>query len=310
MPSWVLIIHLLDGTSNGIQTAQIDNWIGKVFVAPRPDLPALLQQPELSGLGVYILIGDDPNQFGRKIIYIGEGFVSSRLKLHSSSNDKAFWDNKTVVVVGDLNNSACLYLESRLIELAVKSGVAEVKNDQKPALPYMAAHDKATAENFLAQIQVLLPVLNIDYFVQPPAVTPAPGNSSTTKKPSVFVVPASPRFVFATQNVTAEAEQISSKFVVLKGSVVSPNEAASIGKSNSTLRSQLRANEKLVDDTLSGKWVFSDDVAFNSPSAAAAVICGLSIAGPAVWKVKGGTQTYGEWLQSQVDVASSVSVTK
>lgn len=306
MPGRVLTIHLLEGTANGIQTAEIDNWIGKVFVAPRPELPNLLRQPELRGLGVYILIGDDPNQTGRSKIYIGQGAVTGRLNIHSSDKDKAFWDNKTIVVSGNLNNSACLYLESRLIELAFNAGIAEVTNGQRPSLPYMSDPDKTTAENFLEQIIVLLPVLNVDYFVQPPKVSERLGSLPTiTTKQIDSIAQVSPRFVFVTGGVSAEAELIHNKFVVIEGSLVNPIEAASIGKSNTALRSQLRQNRKLVDDTTTGKWIFSEDVAFNSPSAAAAVVCGSSIAGPQVWKIKDTQITYSAWQQAQVDLVSS-----
>ena len=306
MQGRVLTIHLVEGTASGLQTAEIDNWIGKVFVAPRPELPNLLRQPELRGLGVYILIGDDPNQTGRNIIYIGQGALGGRLNIHSSDKDKAFWDNKTIVVTGNLNNSACLYLESRLIELAVKAGIAEVTNGQKPSLPYMSNPDKTTAENFLEQIQVLLPVLNVDYFVQPPTITSRLGSLPTTATKQIgSIAQVSPRFVFVTGGVSAEAELINNKFVVIEGSLVNPIDAASIGKSNSALRSQLRASGKLVDDITAGRWIFSEDVAFNSPSAAAAVVSGFSVAGPQVWKIKDTQQTYGAWQQAQVDLVSS-----
>ena len=306
MQGRVLTIHLVEGTASGLQTAEIDNWFGKVFVAPRPELPNLLRQPELSGLGVYILIGDDPDQVGRNIVYIGQGAVGGRLNIHSSDNGKAFWDSKTIVVTGRLNNSACLYLESRLIELAIKAGIAEVTNGQKPSLPYMSNPDKTTAENFLEQILVLLPVLNIYYFVQPPTVTSRLGSSPTTAaKQSGSIAQVSPRFVFVTGGISAEAELIDNQFVVIEGSQVTPTEAVSVGKSNSALRSQLRASGKLVDDITAGRWIFSEDVAFNSPSAAAAVVSGFSVAGPQVWKIKDTQQTYGAWQQAQVDLVSS-----
>ena len=119
----------------------------------------------------------------------------------------------------------------------------------------------------------------------------------------------SPFFVLVTGAVSAEAQVVNNKFVVRQGASVNANEAQSIGKSNSALRSQLRTSGKLVDGAQSGRWVFAEDVAFGSPSAAAAVICGFSIAGPQVWKVKGTQQTYGEWLQAQVNAVTVASVT-
>lgn len=322
MTGRVLTIHLVEGSANGLQTAEIDNWIGKVFVAPRTDLPSLLQQPEMKGLGAYVLIGDDPNHINRNTIYIGQGQVANRLTLHSSDDTKTFWDNKTLVVVAkdnSLNTADCLYLESRLIELANNAKSSTLTNGQYPSLPNMAATDRTRVENFLAQIQVLLPVLNINFFVAPPKLPQAtslvtqPRSKAQTVPHNGQVQPVppapSPFFVLVTGAVSAEAQVVNNKFVVRQGASVNANEAQSIGKSNSALRSQLRTSGKLVDGAQSGRWVFAEDVAFGSPSAAAAVICGFSIAGPQVWKVKGTQQTYGEWLQAQVNAVTVASVT-
>ena len=320
MTGRVLTIHLVEGSANGLQTAEIDNWIGKVFVAPRTDLPTLLQQPEMKGLGAYVLIGDDPNQVNRNIIYVGQGHVANRLTQHSSDSAKTFWDNKTLVVVAkdnSLNTADCHYLESRMIELANNAKSSTLTNGQYPALPNMAATDKTRVENFLAQIQVLLPVLNINFFVAPPKLPQAifpvvqplfnsPMASQNGHGQTPPPVP-SPTFVLVTGAVSAEAQVVSNAFVVRQGGLANANESQSIGKSNSTLRSQLRTSGKLVDDAQSGRWVFAEDVAFGSPSAAAAVICGFSIAGPQAWKVKGTQQTYGAWLQAQVNAVSVVS---
>ena len=325
MAGRVLTIHLVEGTASGLQTAEIDNWIGKVFVAPKIDLPMLLKQQEIKdALGVYVLVGDDPNQFGKNIISIGQGNVTGRLTTHSKDNDKDYWDNKTLVVVakdGSLNTADCLYLESSLIDLANKSSSADVRNQTNPSPPFLAATDKTRVENFLTQIQTLLPVLNVNFFTPPVLPLPTPTSISTvavatpTPLPTssngvMLVVPAevsSPRFIFTTQIVNAEATIVNNAFVVLKGSTFSSTEAPSVGKLNSALRSQLRASGKLGDDAHPKKWVLTDDVVFTSPSAAGAVACGFSVAGPKVWKVKGSYQTYGEWQQAQVNAVSATS---
>lgn len=309
MQGRVLTIHLVEGTASGLQTAVIDNLAGIVFVAPRTDLVSLLQQPEIAGFGIYILIGDDPDKIGKNIIYIGQGNVKDRLTLHSKDSDKDFWNSKTLVIVATDNSlfqTECLYLESRLIDLAKKSGITEVRNQTNPLPQSLTPTKKTPLENFLSQIQILLPVLNVDYFVQPLSVTLRTGNLSIPATKQIgSIAQVSPRFVFITGGVSAEAELINNKFVVIKGSFVNPIDAASIGKSNSALRSQLRASGKLVDDITAGRWIFSEDVAFNSPSAAAAVVSGFSVAGPQVWKIKDTQQTYGAWQQAQVDLVSS-----
>lgn len=323
MQGRVLTIHLVEGTATGLQTAEVDNWIGKVFVSAKTALPMMLKQQEIKdALGVYVLVGDDPNQFGKNIIYIGQGNVASRLITHSKDDDKDYWDNKTLAVVakdGSLNTADCLYLESRLIELAKKSSLANVRNQTNPSPPFLSATDKTRVENFLMQIQTLLPVLNINFFTPPP-VLPMPilraipvtdpfqtaptvviRNGTETLEPALLV---SPRFVLDRPFAKAEAELVTNSFVVLKGSTINADQKPSIGKLYSALRLQLKSSGKLVNDLQSGKWIFTENVAFTSPSAAGAVICGSSVNGREYWKVKDSMLTYGDWLQAQITSAS------
>lgn len=208
-----------------------------------------------------------------------------------------------------MNSADCLYLESRLIELANSAQSSTLTNGQYPPLPNLTAPAKDTAENFLFQVQTLLPVFNINFFVAPPNLSQLP--SATLIAPQAdqeqLLSPiASPTFLLATATVHAEAEQVNNKFVVRYGSIASASEAPSLGIYGLALRKQLRQDNKLVDNAEDEKWTFSQDVEFNSPSAAAAVICGYNVSGPAIWKLKGTTQTYSEWLQAQVNAVSSV----
>lgn len=310
----VLRIHLEHGTATGLQTAEIDGWIGKIIVAPKPDLPELLKRPELQNgtLGVYVLVGTDPNN-GSSIIYVGQGDVAARLAQHSTKSDKDYWDSKTLVIVaakgsGFPNSVHCRYLESRLIELARSDSSLVVENRVVPNSPFMSATDETEVENFLTQVLTILPVLKIDYFDQSPVGssssntnTVQPGTSNILP-PVVPVTPVSfPHFVFVTVTGTAEMEIIDSQFVVFKDTLANPNENPSIGPSNRQLRSKLRDNGSLADDPASGKWIFTKNVPFDSLSAAAGVISGASNAGPTVWKVKGTAQTYAAWEKSQVN---------
>ncbi|GGC64248.1 hypothetical protein GCM10011504_48000 [Siccirubricoccus deserti] len=47
-------IFLADGSPNGVLTAEIMNWIGKVVVAPRARLPDLVARAEVGRTGVYV----------------------------------------------------------------------------------------------------------------------------------------------------------------------------------------------------------------------------------------------------------------
>ena len=68
------------------------------------------------------------------------------------------------------------------------------------------------------------------------------------------------------------------------------------GKQNpgySNLKNQLIEEEKLTAD---GEFYrFGEDIVFNSPSAAAAVVLDRNANGRKEWKIKGEDRTYADW---------------
>lgn len=305
MSQSVITIHLVEGTVDKLHTAGINGWVGLIIVAPKLDLLDLLSHPDVQGLGVYVLIGDDPIQPDKKQIYIGQGDVVTRLKQHNTSANKSFWDDKVVVIVakdGSLNAAHCLHIESRLIELANRSGLATVANGTNPPLPKMYAPDKTVAENFLENIQVLLPVLGIDYFT-PPKAAKVPQTSLTTNINMAVGQIQADVFVLSVSKVSAEAQLVIDDFVVRQGAAISPTEGA-LSKSYSALRAQLWNSGLLAADPQSKQWILTQDYPFASPSAAAAVICGYNINGPQNWKVKGKQQTFAVWNQARINAVT------
>lgn len=94
-------LFLVDGTSNGLLTAEIMNWTGHVLTGPRSKLSELVQRPECARTGVYFLIGPDPDDPLRNRVYVGESDdVAQRLKQHNRSEDqggKDFWERVCLV---------------------------------------------------------------------------------------------------------------------------------------------------------------------------------------------------------------------
>jgi hypothetical protein len=66
-------IFLVDGEPMGILLAEINNWTGKVLVAPQSQLDQLSKREEVRRTGVYLLVGPDPDNPPRALAYIGEG---------------------------------------------------------------------------------------------------------------------------------------------------------------------------------------------------------------------------------------------
>ena len=82
-------IFLADGEPTGILLAEISNWTGKVIVAPRSQLDQLSKREEARRTGVYLLVGPDPDEASRQLVYIGEGDnVLKRLLSHNKNEAK------------------------------------------------------------------------------------------------------------------------------------------------------------------------------------------------------------------------------
>ena len=114
-------LFLVQGDALGLRTAEISNWSGKAVAAPRTELAALLERPELSGAGVYLLMGADADT-GKDTCYIGEAEVlRDRLRQHKARDD---WSQVVAFVSKDenLTKAHIRFLEGQLIERARDAG--------------------------------------------------------------------------------------------------------------------------------------------------------------------------------------------
>lgn len=286
-------LYLVDGVSNGILTAELINWTGKILVAPRISLPELSRRDEVKRTGIYVVVGPDPERPERDRVYIGEGDnVLTRLVAHDKDETKDFWTRAVVVISKDENLTKAhgRYLESRLIELAKEAQRASMANGTCPPAPLLPEPDVADMEYFLNQIQLIFPVLGMDFLQQKPSLSATSGQLT------------SPRFVIESVGVHARAAQVGDEFVVLEGSTARKEGVAS-WDTYRTLRDSLVAEGKLVDDGDSGFYTFREDVAFSSPSAAGSVVLARNCNGRRDWLVEGEGVTYAQWYESQLDSA-------
>ncbi len=54
-------LFLIDGEPNGRLSCELSNWTGKAFKIPRKQIKISSDREELSGTGVYILLGKSEN---------------------------------------------------------------------------------------------------------------------------------------------------------------------------------------------------------------------------------------------------------
>src|SRR5207245_10860805 len=140
-----------------------------------------------------------------------------RLKQHNKDEKKDFWTRAIAVTSKDQNLTKAhgCYLESRFIELANAAKRARLENGCEPAPKSLPESDRADMEYFLAQVQLMLPVLGFD-FLRPQATVLRQSHAQ-----------GSPRFLMKDVGAEATAYEIDGEFVVLKGSTARRVGAAS-----------------------------------------------------------------------------------
>lgn len=300
-------LFLADGTPGGLLTAEIMNWTGHVVAAPRSDLGALTNRPETSRTGIYILLGDDPNDPGQDAAYIGEGDdVGKRLYLHSRpelQGGKDFWNRAIVLTSKDANltKAHARYLESRFINIAARAGRARLVNGTTPPPLPLPESDISDMEYFIAQARIVLPVLGINLLRIPSAPLVAAPTADDPLTQSVDLQ-ASPVFQMEVRRhgLIATAQEVDGEFTVHKGSQARLEWSAP-EHNYRKLRERLE-RDGILSPSADGKYmIFTHDQVFTSPSAAGAMVTGRAANGRTDWKIKDTQMTYGEWQNRGVD---------
>lgn len=297
-------LFLVDGTPNGLLTAEILNWSGHVLTGPRSKLAELVKRPECSRPGVYFLVGQDPESTGQLRVYVGESDdVAGRLKQHNASDDKSFFDRVCLVTSNDsyLTKSHIKVLESQLIGIAKQTGRCVLANSKEPVYQLLPEADLAYMAAFLEQIRIVLPVLGYDFLRE---IT-KPSQLSLPDKPIASAVSQSPVFTLThgARSISARAQEVDGEFFVLKDSAAS-SKWTSTAHSYQMLFTRL-VNEGVIALQPGGLRVFVDDYVFKSPSAAAAVVLGRNANGRTEWVVENTKQPYGAWQNQQLNMATS-----
>lgn len=272
MPSATIKIFLAHGDPKRLRTAELSNWTGKAVAGPRSEFDSVLARDESQNSGVYFLTGMDP-ETGKSAVYIGEAeSIRDRVKGHL---DKDFWNHIAFFISKDenLTKAHIRYLEGRLIEQARKAGRAEVKNNQSSGSK-LPESDREDMEIFLEKIHQLLPVLGVEVLV--PTTIIAEG--TTELQPLSCEI----------KGLKAAGHLTPNGIVVLAGSQAVLNERPSSQKYPWALNMRHKLKEEGALAVKADHLLFTKDIEFSSPSAAAAVIHGGHANGLISWKNKDG----------------------
>ena len=272
MPSATIKIFLVNGDPKQLRTAELSNWTGKAVAGPRSEFESVIARDESQNSGIYFLTGIDP-ETGKNAVYIGEAeSIRDRVKSHL---DKDFWNQIVFFISKDenLTKAHIRYLEGRLIEQAKQAGRAEVKNSQGSGAR-LPESDREDMEIFLEKIHQLLPVLGVEVLV--------PTTIKTSGVSGLEMLFCEIKGLKATGHLTPNG------IVVLAGSQAVLKDRPSSQKYPwpSNMRQKLKDEGMLSVEA--GHLLFTKDVEFSSPSAAASVIHGGHANGLIAWKNKAG----------------------
>lgn len=175
-------LFLVEGVPGGLTTAEIAGWTGHVLSGPRSDLADVLGRPEAQRNGAYLLLGDDDEAIEGLNCYIGrtENFVR---RFDDHQRKKEFWDRVVLITSKDdaFNEGHWGYLEARLVDLAKQAARCTLRNDNTPQGRRLSEAQASDMEAFLAQLQIVLPVLSVNVIRMRNARTPtAPASDSPT----------------------------------------------------------------------------------------------------------------------------------
>ena len=268
MPSATLKIFLTFGDPKRLRTAELSNWTGKAVAGPRSEIEKVMAREESSNAGVYFLTGIDPETI-KPAIYVGEAeSIRDRIKGHLG---KDFWNRIVFFISKDenLTKAHVRYLEGRLIDIAKSTARAVLINSQGSGSK-LPESDREDMEVFLEKMQQVLPVLGIEVFV------PTVSKQESEKERELLKCKI--------KDITATGYLTPNGFVVLAGSQAVKQERASAKNYPRVLtqRNKLIEETNLVEK--GNKLVFTKNVEFSSPSAAAAVVKGGSANGLTSWK--------------------------
>jgi hypothetical protein len=244
------------------------------------------------------LVGPDPNEFGRQLVYVGEGDqVKSRLLSHDKDSDKDFFTRAAIIVSKDENLTKAhgRYLESRLIAGIKSAGRVKLANGTEPEFKGLPEPEIADMERVLDEIEVLLPVLGFDV-LQPIVAQAIEGKSGIDS--------AGPTFAYSGKGFDALAQEVGGEFVLKASSLVRAKETDTIPEGSHQLREFAIEDGTLVQAEDGENWRTVKDISFSSPSGAAAFVYGGAASGRLYWKLVGTKTTYGDWREAELNKAN------
>lgn len=253
------------GDPYGVKIIELTGWNGTAFIIPRTEIGSLKERTELSS-GLYFLFGED-EQSGEPLVYVGEsGNCASRLGSHDSEKD--YWNLAMVFLSPPDRN----YLESLSTKLAKQAGRYIVKNSKQPAEERQSEFNKVLNERYFDGVKMILLTFGYPVF-----------ESIQT------AVSDSQMYYLKADGADARAQLLSDGSLnVLQGSLARIRETDAFWGWSLAARRRFLEEGTFIENGDGVSYVYTKDVLFKSPSAAAATTTGRPINGWTAWRDASG----------------------
>lgn len=285
------------GQHNGVIRAELLNWTGYVYSAPRSAIYLLAQKPDALRAGVYFLLSRSDEAEERYRVYVGET-ANGIARMSDHDEKKDFWDTVILVQCKDttLTKTHCSYLEYRLYQIITQETIYDTENARalRDYTGELSDADISDMETFIDNLRFVLPALGCQVLT-PIASKPA---VDTVGEPA----PIEAEFMLNSSDgvVNATAFIRDGIFTVRAGSrgrlTFQPSVYDSIRKNRATLIDKGKIIEHPDTDSVE----LVADVSFTSTSTPATMLMGSPVSGPFYWKVLGQPNvSYKDWELSK-----------
>jgi len=293
-------LFYVDGQHNGIVRAELMNWTGYVYAAPRASLKQLIEKEDAHGSGIYFLISKSQELEGRYNVYVGETVNGIQRMQHHDYN-KDFWDTVILVQCKDttLTKTHCAYLEYQTYKFIKENTLYEIENKQeiKNYAGKLSDADISDMDTFLDNLSFVLPALGVNILTP---VVKIPSHSNTQFAPTIAEAIEAEFFVLSRdKKVDGKAYIKEGVFYVRQGSIGKEQQTSS--QHNFIINQRQSLIDKGMIRVVDDKIEFTQDVSFTSTSTPAAMLFGRPTSGPSTWKFLGQPNiSYKDWEEKQL----------
>lgn len=265
-------LFLVDGSFDGIVTAELSNWNGKAIKLPRTEV-ATCKREDLEKPGIYFLLCKEED--GTDSLYIGEAEnVLQRLNQHlndyKAGKEQYYWNTVVTFIGRDLNKALIRYLEHRSVMMARNSGKYKILTKNTYANTMLKESQIASMEEFIENVKVLIDTLGYRVFEEAP--------HATSKTEYLYC---------KGNNANVKGFVSTNGFTIVAGSVVSDHVADSF---EVRAKTYFKLRNDLIEKGIIENRTFTKDYEFSSPSAAATVVLGHNANGNLDWKTEAGVK--------------------